>query len=183
MKKKLGTLIALGVVAVVALAIIVLYFMPVSYMPALSQPSHMIVYKSSSQSATFSPSDEKYNDIWGEYQNSFKQNMLSAIFAGQTSGIQNQTSSGELKTTKNAPSFSTKLVFNYDTAQKIVVGGHAQNVLIDQVQIEITDGVGYSDAKVYFRQVVEVGAQVTYYYMTTLANQSSLYETISSLNI
>ena len=183
MKKKLGTLITLACVAVVALAIIILYFMPVTYMPNLSTPNHMIVYKTSSQSATLLPQDDKYKQIWGEYKNSFEQNMLSAIFAGQTKGIKNQTSSGELKTTKNEPTFQTYIVFNFDTAQKIVVAGHTQNVLVDQVKIEVSNATGYSDTTVYFRQVSGVAEQTNYYYMTTLASQSKLYQTIQDINI
>lgn len=183
MKKKLGTLITLGAVALVAMAIIILYFAPVSYMPALTAPGHIIVYQSQSTSATLTANQETYNKVWAEYQNSFKQNMLSAIFAGQTNGVQNQTLSGELRTTQNAPNFSTYLVFNYDTAQSIVVSGHKQNVLIDQVQIEVENEVGYTNTTVYFRQVSDPNEKKTYYFMTTLANQNSLYKLITGLDI
>lgn len=180
MKKKLGAYITLGVVAVIAVAIMVMYFAPVSYMPSMSKPNNITVYQTSTKYGTFSPESgaETYNEVLTAYNQSFKQNFLSAVFAGQTIGAD---VNGELKTTTTEPSFAIGVKLNFD-AQKITVNGHQQNVSVDQVILQVENTTTFADVKVYFKQAGTSGTP-TYYYMTTLAKQASLYELITTLSI
>lgn len=183
MKKKLGLYITLGVIALAAVAIIIMYLMPVSYMPSMSKPTNITVYQTSTKYGTFSAESgaETYNKVLDAYNQSFKQNFLSALFAGQTTAAKNQNSSGQLSTTTTKPSYSTYLVLNFD-AQKISVNGHKQNVSVDQVIFEVENVASFEDVKVYFKQAGASGT-TTYYYMTTLAKQAPLYYLITNLSI
>ncbi|MBR2052994.1 MAG: hypothetical protein IKK20_02845 [Clostridia bacterium] len=180
MKKKLGLYVTLGAIALVAMAIIIMYLMPVSYLPSMSKPTNITVYQTTSKYGTFSAdtSAKTYNEILDAYNKSFQQNFLSAVFAGQTAAT---SANGELKTTTTKPSYSTYIVLNFD-AQKIVVNGHKQNVSVDQVLLQVENTTTFGDVKVYFKQAGTSGT-TTYYYMTTLAKQAALYEVITSLTI
>lgn len=180
MKKKLGAYITLGVVAVIAIAIMIMYLVPVSYVPSMSKPNSITVYQTSAKYGTFDKTidSESYNKILTAYNKSFQQNFLSAVFAGQTVGAD---ANGELKTTTTEPSYSTYIELNFD-AQKITVNGHKQNVLVDQVILQVENTTTFADVKVYFKQAGTSGA-TTYYYMTTIAKQASLYELITTLSI
>ena len=183
MKKKLGAYITLGAVALIAVAILVMYLMPVSYMPAMSKPTNITVYQTSTKYGTFSPESgvENYNKIYDAYTKSFGQNFLSALFAGQTTVAANQKAGGQLSTTTTAPSYSTYITVNFD-AQKITVNGQKQNVSVDQVIVQVQNTTTFTDVKVYFKQAGTSGT-TTYYYMTTLAKQAALYELITNLSI
>lgn len=183
MKKKLGAYITLGAIALIAAAILVMYLVPVSYMPAMSKPINITVYQTSTKYGTFSPESgtENYNKVYDAYNQSFGQNFLSALFAGQTKAASSQNASGQLSTTTSAPSYSTYLVLNFN-AQKITVNGHKQNVSVDQVIVQVQNTTTFADVKVYFKQAGTTGT-TTYYYMTTLAKQAALYELITNLSI
>lgn len=185
MKNKLGTLITLGVVAVIALAVIIMYFAKVTYMPAMTNPTAITVYQTSTKSATFTKTEQEseYYNILNSYNQSFQQNFLSALFAGQTQVAGSLTSGGQLRTTTSAPAFSTYLVLDFEE-QKIVVQGHQQNVSVDQVIVQIQNTTTFSETTVYFKQVSEYSNQsATYYTMKTLANQAQIYKLITELVI
>ena len=181
MKNKIAPIIVLGITALIVLAVMVLYFTPVSYMPKMSNPNYIQVHQTSTKYVTCDSDDEVYGKVLSTFNNSFSQNMLSAIFAGQTSGALNQTATGELRTTTDAPDYVTYVQFDYNEAQKITVNGHLQNVAVEEVIVKVENIVGFSETTVYFKQVTQPGETITYYYMTTLANQAELYKLIQEI--
>lgn len=181
MKNKLAPMIVLGVTAIIVLAVMVLYFTPVSYMPQMANPNYIQVHQTSTKHTTCDSNDEIYKKVLSDVNKSFSQNMLSAIFAGQTSGALNQTSTGELRTTTDAPDYVTYVQFDYNQGQTIYVNGHKQNVAVDEVIFQVENIVGFTEVTVYFKQVNTPGETTTYYYMTTLANQAELYKLLQEI--
>lgn len=181
MKNKIAPMIVLGVTALLILTVMVLYFTPISYMPNMAKPDYIQVHQTSTKHTTCDENDELYGKVLTTFNKSFSQNLLSAIFAGQTSGALNQTSIGELRTTTTAPDYVTYVQFDFNEGQKITINGHEQNVAIEEVIVEVENVVGFAETTVYFKQITSPGESTTYYYMTTLANQAELYKLIQEI--
>lgn len=181
MKNKIAPMIVLGITALIVVAVMVLYFTPVSYMPKMSNPNYIQVHQTSTKYVTCDSENEVYGKVLSVFNNSFSQNTLSAIFAGQTSGAFNQTATGELRTTTEAPDFVTYVQFDYNEGQKISVNGHLQTVAVEEVIVQVENIVGFAETTVYFKQVSQPGESTTYYYMTTLANQAELYKLVQEI--
>lgn len=180
MTKKMGSIIALGVVALLAVVVVILYLIPVNYAPKLSAPNSIIVQQSSDKNATVLKENEEdiYNKIMKEFNKSLTRNLLSAIFAGQSSGGTNLTDNGLLPSTTTLPSADVQLVLTYD-AQTLTINGKSQPRKVTNVIFQLSDTTTYQAATIYFQQEDGTG----YYEYKTFAMQSNLYDYIMDLNI
>lgn len=179
MKKKIISAVALGLVVLLIIGIFVLYLVRVNYVPKLDNPDSIQVYKDDKHN-TFSSDKNAYNDILVAYNNSFNQKLLSAIFAGQTGGAFNQQTNGDLPTTNSLSVTAPYIKLDYDNAQTLVVNGYTQDLTVNQVILEVKDSSKYAEVKIYYKQA---NTTSSYYYMTTLANQSALYKVIDNLQL
>lgn len=180
MTKKLGSIIALGVVALIALVVVILYVIPVNYAPNLRQPNSIIVQQSSTQSATVLKEENKkmYDKIMSEFNDSLTRSLLSAIFAGQNSGGLNISANGVLPTITTIPNAEVQIQLTY-SAQDLVINNKTQPRKITSVIYQINDTKTYQKTMIYFEQ--EGGAG--YYQYATYAMQSGLYDYITSLTL
>lgn len=177
MKKKLGIFITLGVVLALAIAVLVLYLIPVNYMPKLNNPDQIRIYVSSSQGLykANDPNDKPtYDDLLDKYNKAFSQSLLASIFAGQsTTTVQGN---GKLDPV-DKPSSDMEFVLHFNEGQKLVVAGVEQSPISD-VYVQVTDSSGYTKSDVYFKQATGT----KYYKFTTYVNQKILYDAINNLD-
>ena len=180
MSKKLGSIIALGVIALLAVVVVVLYLIPVNYAPKLKNPNSIIVQQSSTLNATVLKENDKkiYNNLMNKFEESLTRSLLSAIFAGQSSGGTNVTDNGVLPSTASIPNAEVQIVLTYN-AQKLVIDGKEQPRKVTNVIYQLSDTKTYQPATIYFQQ--EDGS--AYYEYKTFAMQSNLYDYVMSLQI
>lgn len=179
MKKKLGTLISLGVVALLSIAVIILYLVPVNYTPLVANPNYIVVNKTETTSGTFTNAvnETQYNEIITEFNQSFTRSLLSAIFAGQTTGGLNQSATGELPSTTTID-LTTYVSFRYNEAQTLIINSHEQSLKFTEMIFAVSDSSIYDQVTIYFKQNV---TGTSYYKLTTYALQVNFYDYIQDL--
>lgn len=182
MTKKLGSIIALGIVALLAVVVVILYLIPVNYAPKLSEPNSIIVQQSSTKNGTFlkENDEKKYNKIMQEFNDSLTRNLLSAIFAGQSSGGTNVADKGILPSVQpqSIPNADVQIVLTYD-AHTLKINGKTQPRKVTNVIYQLSNTKTYQPATIYFQQ--EDGT--AYYEYKTFALQTNLYNYIMDLEI
>lgn len=184
MSKKLISFISLGLVALIAVIITIMYLIPVNYSPKINNPDSIIVYESkTSNVGTFQEknesSQENYRKILTEFNNSFTRNYLSALFAGQTSGAINQTKNGFLYYESPTSSMDRYLIFTYTEPQTLVINNVEQEKTFTKIYMEIKSSNSYVLTSLYF----QVSDASNYLLLQTYANQNNLYNLITDLSI
>lgn len=177
MKKNLAAYVLLGLVALIAVAIMVMYFVPVNYVPTFNAKYTSVeVYQNSEKHATYNEHTEEFAKVVGDYNASFKQNLLSAIFAGQTSGM------GIVSSTSEKYNFDKYVILWLEGSEghDLVINGKKQPEKVLNVVVGVTDVAGFRTVKVYFNQAENHNK---YYVVNTFANQSTLYKTINGFDI
>lgn len=180
--KKTGSIIGLGIVAILAITIIVLYLVPVHYAPKLDAPYKITIYKSSTIYGDFVDGEEDdkevYDKVLAYFDSSLTRNLLSAIFAGQTQGGIDLTESGILKTVSTASSTYPQVVLSFSEPQTLVINGKTQLLPINEVIYELADTDIYTITTIYFKQI-----SLKYYQYKTYAIQNDFYEFVNSLSL
>jgi len=178
LKKKIGTLISMGVVAILAITIITMVIIPVNYKPIIANPASISIRNSNNDNGLYTTTNTNHinyiNNILEKFENSFTRSYLSALFAGQINSTLIITQSSSIE------SFSSyKLTFNYNTAQTLTVNGISQTHTYDKVIFSVSDTTGYNEINIYFQQTVN---DDQYYVMKTFASQSVLFDYLETLD-
>lgn len=190
MTKKITLIICYCLIGIIAAALIICAIVPKDYLPRMEDPDRLTVeyvgdstklafYDTTSSSFT-GQTEEDYNRIVTSFRNSFKQSVLSALFAGELIVSQIATGIGEGSIT--TPESGFKITFEYNEYQNVYVNGQIYNnpnystrpVQTNIMYCYITTGVGFSGIYLYFED--DTQADVEYYRVTTLASTSALHE-------
>lgn len=189
MKKKIIIGVSLGLVVALIATIITLAVVQKSYKPEIDlSPKTVTVVEVSTgdefTSGVAFANKEKHEEIVELFDESFKQNILGGIFAGNLS---NQI---EIDLVSNLPSFSEgyKITFEYKAdmvlklnGEKYVYGTNTEKeILFQTIILNVTETEGYQQLSMYAKEVV---SNKTYYYeITTIANTQNLYDYLSQLS-
>lgn len=181
--KKALSIVALCLIGVLAGIIIVFSCVNKDYNLNLSNPDFINVYINTTLSEnkpSYSQDDETkdiYNKIISLYNESFKQNMMSAFFNGAL-GEKPQITK-EYKSISNITSSGTWLVFDYNLhPQTIKLNGKeytdnsSYSKEYDQALVEVKDSDTMTTFTIY---LVKTGSDYSYYHYTVRAKQTNLY--------
>lgn len=177
MKKKIGLGIVLGLVALLSAMVVIMVIIPVNYKPAISAPNRIAVINVDSEQHLCTPDENKeiYDETLNLFEQSFSRSFLSALFAGQLGG-----SPEKIPQTDVLPSFTGyRITFKYNESQTLIVNGKSSEHLFDRAILEVKKTDSYRQITIYFQQVTN---SKYYYYLTTFANQSALYDYLDTLD-
>jgi len=177
MKKKLGLGIVLGLIALLSAMVVIMVMIPVNYKPEISSPNRIAVLNSENREhlCTETENSEIYDETIKLFEQSFSRSFLSALFAGQLGG-----------TTEKIPETNTlqdftgyKVTFKYNEPQTLIVNGKSSGHKFNKMILEVKEINAYRQLTVYFQQTTN---SKFYYYITTYANQSELFEYLNTLD-
>ncbi len=181
--KKALSIVALCLIGVLAGIIIVFSCVNKDYNLNLSNPDFINVYINTTLSEnkpSYSQDDETkdvYNKIISLYNESFKQNMMSAFFNGALGEKPQITKKPE--TISNITSSGTWLVFDYNLhPQTIKLNGKeytdnsSYSKEYDRALVEVKDSDTMTTFTIY---LVKTGSDYSYYHYTVRAKQTNLY--------
>ncbi len=187
MTKKITLIICYCLIGVIAAALIICALVPKNYLPQTNDPDTLQVtyIEDTNKTATYqkgssSFNEEDYNRIMTSFRNSFKQSVLSALFAGEL--ITTTTVSGIGQNTISKPDSGFQITFYYDDYQNIYENGSVYNdpnYSIRPVQTKImycyiTNDIGFSGIYLYYEDDSQ-GGDVEYYRLQTIASTSELH--------
>lgn len=189
--KKVLSIVALCLIAILAGTIIVFSCVDRNYNIKLADPDFIQIQINSTENGesyfkTDSDSErqEKYNKVMELYNKSFKQKIMSGIFQGVISN--------SAKIERNVVSVNsfltsgTYIAFNYNDPQTLKLNGKIyeyksgsyteKNIQFQKVYVEVKNTDAVSDINIY---VVNKGSQnYSYYHYVVKAKQANLYEYI-----
>lgn len=180
--KKVLSIVALCLIAILAGTIIVFSCVDRNYNIKLADPDFIQIQINSTENGesyfkTDSDSErqEKYNKVMELYNKSFKQKIMSGIFQGVISN--------SAKIERNVVSVNsfltsgTYIAFNYNDPQTLKLNGKIyENIQFQKVYVEVKNTDAVSDINIY---VVNKGSQnYSNYHYVVKAKQANLYEYI-----
>lgn len=177
MKKKLGLGITLGMIALLSVMVVIMVMVPVNYKPEISLPNRIAVLNSENKQhlCTETENKEIYDETMELFEQSFSRSFLSALFAGQLSGTTEKVP--ETNTLQNFSGY--KITFKYNEPQTLIVNGKSPEHKFNKMILEVKETNAYRQLTVYFQQATN---SKFYYYITTYANQSALFEYLDTLD-
>ena len=190
--KKILSIVALCLIALLAGTIILFTFINKSYNPNLSSPDYIEVYVNYSGSNNvesyykndeFSDRQEVYNKVMELYNNSFNQNIMSGVFQGTIFSKTTITRPGTSK--DNALSGGVFIAFNYNDEQTLKLNGTdyvytsgsytEKDIKYRTLYVEVKNSDAMTDIKIY---VQPTNTTTLRYCYNVKASQSALYNYI-----
>lgn len=190
--KKILSIVALCLIALLAGTIILFAFINKSYNPNLSNPDYIEVYVNYSGSNNvesyykndeFSDRQAIYNKVMELYNNSFNQNIMSGIFQGTIFSKTNITRPGTSK--DSALSGGIFIAFNYNDEQTLKLNGEnyvytsgsytEKDIKYKTLYVEVKNSDAMTDIKIY---VQPTNTTTLRYCYNVKASQSALYNYI-----
>ena len=173
MGRKIGSIVLLCVAAVLVVAMVLSYFIPKNFAPAVAEPDYVEVYTSTSQGKTYNKGSEVYNKIMALHNDSFKVTIMDALLTG------NIAESGEyVEKHSNPRSSNTNYIkFGYNETKTIGSAYHGSYPSYDAIIVVVAETNQLTSTNVYFMST-PTASWVNY---QTYAHQSALYNYILSL--
>lgn len=196
MTKKITLLICYCLIGIIAVALIICAIVPKNYLPNTNDPDKLTItyiednkiqaFYNTNSSEFKDETKEDYNRLVEGFRNSFKQSVLSALFAGELITTMTATGIGEASITKPESGFEVK--FEYLEYQNIYVNGKVYtdpNYSTRPVQTKtmycyITDEIGFNGIYLYYEDDSQDG-EVEYYRIQTLASTKTLCDMCKEL--
>ena len=190
MTKKITLIICYCLIGIIAAALIICAIVPKDYLPRMEDPDTLKVeyVGDSLKQATYDTNSpdhnaEDYNRLITSFRNSFKQSVLSALFAGELTTSQVGIVAGE-STVNTSPDSGFKFTFYFDEPQSVYLNGREYNdpnfggiVKTTEMFCYITNDVGFSGIYLNFKiENNNSSSTVNYVRITTISSTSSLHE-------
>ncbi len=193
MTKKITLIICYALIGLIALALVICALVPVSYLPANTKsPDKLTVtyIEDTNQQAFYNTSSEEfknnenikadYDNIVSTFRNSFKQSVLSALFAGELITTMIPTGIGENSITKPEKGFEIR--FEYFEEQNIYVNDKiytdpndsTRTVKTKTMYCYITEDIGFGSIYIYYEDDSQENKDVEYYRVQTIASTKTL---------
>ena len=189
MKKKIILWVSLGLVLVLATAVVLLAVLKKDYSPEFDlSPKSMNITNSSSTGYYnyLATDDEKakamFEKIVAQYNDSMKQSILASMFSG------NLFKNIEISLKSSAPTLSGyKVEFDYKADMTLKKDGKdyvygtdsSKTIKFQRIMFALDDTQGFHEFNIY--AIEEINSKEYYYEITTIANTYELYQTVSSL--
>ena len=189
--KKIISIIAMALVALVACTAIVFTFVPKDFNIGIENPSYFIVYNGTETPVSIYNNEEQgetYDKIIELYNSSFKTSLLNSLFQGKI-GISPYIIEKYQSLTSNDLSKSGKvfLEFRYDSVQTLKLNGQkyteASTSETNYVSIilEVLDSSNLTEVNAYLRYKEEGTNDYSWYRFVTQASQSALFDYLQNL--
>lgn len=184
--KKILSIIAISLVALIAGAVIAFAFIPKQFNVNLTDPSYIRVFASDGQIETALKGSAKYDYIMEKYEQSFDSTLLSSLFQGRAFA---SPSIADKYHTLNVASLVDEneyyLEFCYDAPQTVTFNGEEYQDDDDNkyltIMIQVKDSSVLSEIKLYARYGAAGTVDYSYYNYTTYAAQSELFAYLQTL--
>lgn len=190
--KKILSIVALTLIAILASSIIVFSCVDKDYNPNLENPDYIKIFVDSSSSEAYfndntnEENQKVYNETLRLYNESFKQKMMSAIFNGTL--FENPTIS-KLSPKKNSFSTGIYINFHYNEKQILKLNNDVYtyktekttetNIEYNDLYIEVKDSENLTTFNIY---VQKLNSSYYYYHYTVRAKQADLYNYLKGIN-
>lgn len=191
--KKTLSYVALGLIFVLAVVIIAFTFIEKNFNINLENPYSISIRSNGTESESYfsdssvSENKEVYNKLLNEYNNSYKQKIMSSLFQGiLASNARIERVNSSMSTIDSG----TYLHFVYNDVQTLKLNGKVYtyhyanstatdtNIQYKDVYVQVLDSNSMSQINVY---VSKVGTSNLTYKYVVYANQGSLYNYITEL--
>lgn len=191
--KKTLSYVALGLIFVLAVVIIAFTFVEKNFNINLENPYSINIISNGTPSESYfsdsnvSENKEIYNKLLSEYNNSFKQKVMSSLFQGI---LASNAKIERVNSSMSTIDSGTYLHFVYNDAQTLKLNGKVYtyhysnststdtNIQYKDVYVQVLDADSMSQINVYVTK--EGNSNLTYKYVV-YANQSALYDYITEL--
>ena len=176
MKKKISIAVGFGILAILAVAVIIMASIQVNYKPQIANPTVISITNANSKNITLTEEENEkiYNEVLTQFENSFTRSYLSALFAGQTS---NENDAIQTNNLENFNSY--KVVFNYsNNPQDLTINGETKPQKYSQIIFGVSDFEGYQKINVYFKHST---SSTVYYLLETFTSQSNFFDYLENI--
>ncbi len=190
MKKKIILWVSLGLVLLLALAVILLAVLKKDYSPEfdLSPKAITITDSSSKNYYNYFANDNEnekvmFEKLISQYNDSMKQSILASMFSGHLSNnveISLKSSAPTLTGYKVTLDFKADMTLKKDGKNFVYGTDSSKTIVFSEVMFAIDETKGYHEFNIY--AIEHVDTKTNYYEITTLANTYELYQTISGLD-
>lgn len=190
MKKKIILWISLGLVLILALAIVLLAVLKKDYSPEFDlSPKTIEIYDSSSKhyfNDTTGNEKEKamFDKLISQYNDSMKQSILASMFSGHLSNsveVSLKSTEPSLTGYKVTLNFGANVTLKKDGKNFVYGTDSSKTIVFKEIMFWIDKTKGYHEFNIYAIENVD-STKSNYYEITTLANTYELYQTITGLD-
>lgn len=177
MSKKITPIIALSIIGLLAIATIVMAFIPKSYAPAIIEKPDMISVSSMS-GQTFIDGvvgdQEVFDNIYTKFRESFTESSINSLFQGRIAI--NSSYDYTENIVSNISNITPYITLDYNTAITIEV--EETQFTFDRVVVQLEESTSLQEVKLYLFAPEE---NSTGYFIATIGNFTSLLAYIETL--
>lgn len=171
--KRFWSILMLVVASLLVVGMVLCYFIPKSFAPAINTPAYVKVYSPNSDGVVYNKDSNEYNKIMALYKGSFKVTIMDAMLNGKLSASGDYVEKYQ-SNPKSLESYAIELCYDDEQTIKDYNGSYSTYL---SIVITVTNTTDLSEVKVYYMNTTS-SSRVNY---TTSAHQSALYDYLSNL--
>lgn len=195
--KKILSIVALCLIAILAGTIIVFSCVDKSYNLNLTNPDYILVsVDNQADKISYEKNDSEYKEVYNKilnlYNESFKQKIMSGIFSGTIFSKTKLEYNNSVQPISNLLSSGTYIVFGYDTKNVLKLNGKnytykypsgstGPSTEYQKLYIEVKNSETITTFNIYAEAISSDTVKYSYYHYEVKAKQCDLYEYLQEL--